>query len=245
MLFGLLGEKLGHSFSKAYFMEKFHAEGIDAVYENFEMASLQREFPALVERHPNLQGLNVTIPYKQSIMPHLNRLSRTAQAVGAVNTIQFLSGELVGHNTDVIGFRDSLAEVYDGMPGGTALILGTGGSAKAVRHVLEHYFQFDRIQRVSRQSGLGVLAYAELAGLDWSAVQLIVNCTPAGMHPNVDAMPSLPWELLHSGVFVFDLIYNPVETRLLERARLQGCPSRNGMDMLIRQAEAAWSIWMG
>ncbi|MFN8395092.1 MAG: shikimate dehydrogenase [Bacteroidia bacterium] len=245
MLFGLLGEKLGHSFSKAYFMEKFHAEGIDAVYENFEMADRSKELPRLIEAHPNLRGLNVTIPYKQAVIPILTRLSPTAKAVGAVNTIQFSAGEWIGHNTDVIGFRDSLAEVYEFRPGGTALILGTGGSAKAVRHVLEHYFEFDAVRNVSREPQGDALGYAALPDLDWNEVRLIVNCTPVGMYPKVGNAAPLPWDRLNSGVFVFDLIYNPVETELLTRARQQGCPTRNGMDMLIRQAEAAWAIWMG
>lgn len=243
LLFGLIGEKLGHSFSKAYFMEKFHARGIDAVYENFEMARPEKDLPKLIEAHHNLRGLNVTIPYKEAVIPLMTRLSPTANAVGAVNTIQVLPGELIGHNTDVIGFRDSLAEVYEFEPGGTALILGTGGSALAVQHVLEHYFQFDAIKAVSRHPKREALSYEDLSRWDWDAVRLIVNCTPVGMFPNVGTAVPLPWERLHSGIFVFDLVYNPVEPELLLRARQQGCPTRNGMDMLIRQAEAAWAIW--
>lgn len=245
MEFGLLGRKLGHSFSKAYFTAKFHAESIDAVYENFELESIGA-FQELIFAHPRLRGMNVTIPYKEAIIPYLDSLSGAASAIGAVNVIQFQDGRLIGHNTDMIGFRDSLAEVYTGKPGGQALILGSGGSAKAIRYALEHFFQFDTLVSASREpSAEQEISYQQLQSMGLAGFGLIVNCTPVGMFPFVDEIPDLPFETLDNQCFVFDLVYNPEETRLLAAARAQGCPVRNGMDMLIRQADAAWEIWMG
>jgi shikimate dehydrogenase len=149
MKFGLLGKQLGHSFSRSYFSNKFHAEHIDAIYENFELEDIA-SFPALCAANPDLKGMNVTVPYKEAVIPYLDELSENAAAVGAVNTILFEGGRKIGHNTDIIGFRDALAAVYTGAPGGHALILGTGGSAKAVRFVLAHFFEFDSILNVSR-----------------------------------------------------------------------------------------------
>lgn len=245
MEFGLLGQKLTHSFSKGYFSQKFHAEKIDAVYENFELADIDG-FKALHERHPKLRGLNVTLPYKEAIVPYLHALGPTARSVRAVNTIHFVGDQLLGHNTDVIGFRDSLAEAYERPPGGKALILGTGGSAKAVRYALQHYFGFDTILQASRTpAGGDEIHYHALQETGLAEYRLIVNCTPVGMHPKVRGLPDLPYSTLQRDCFVFDLVYNPKETRLLAEARKRGCPAQNGMDMLIRQAEASWKIWMG
>jgi shikimate dehydrogenase len=243
--YGLIGQKLSHSFSKNYFTQKFHQEHIDAVYENFELAEIEA-LSKLLAAHPRLNGLNVTIPYKEAIIPFLNGLSDNAKAVGAVNTIQFVGGRLIGHNTDVIGFRDALGEVYQGAPGGKALILGTGGSSKAVKYVLEHYFEFEEIWFASRAAqGPDILSYPAVEESGLGEYRLIVNCTPLGMFPHTRGLPSLPYATLDQGCFVFDLIYNPEETRLLREARKRGCPTRNGMEMLMRQAEASWRIWTG
>ena len=242
-IYGLIGKKLGHSFSKNYFMEKFHAEHIDAVFENFEMDDI-KEFASFQEENPHLRGLSVTIPYKEAILPYLDALSPNAQAVGAVNCIAFRDGLAVGHNTDVIGFRDSLAEVYTAEPGGKALILGTGGAAKAVLYALQHYFEFDHILHVSRNPvGDDTIGYTQLAQEGLGGYRLIVNTTPLGMFPQVDGCPDLDFESLQADCFVFDLIYNPEETQLLKAAQARGCLTSNGMDMLIRQAEASWEIW--
>jgi shikimate dehydrogenase len=161
-----------------------------------------------------------------------------------VNCVAFRDGLTIGHNTDVIGFRDSLAEVYEAEPGGKALILGTGGAAKAVRFVLQHYFEFDEITFASRQtSAADTITYEQLAQQGLLDYRLIVNATPVGMFPEVDQCPDLDLATLHPDCLVFDLIYNPEETKLLASARTQGCPTRNGLDMLIRQAEASWKIW--
>jgi shikimate dehydrogenase len=243
--YGLIGKTLAHSFSKGYFTAKFHEGGLDAVYENFELARIE-DFAAVREAHPRLRGVNVTIPYKESIVPLLDGLGPTAEAVGAVNCVDLRDGLAIGHNTDVIGFRDSLAEAYGREPGGEALILGTGGAAKAVAHALRHYFEFDRVRFVSRKAvAADHVSYAALAAADLADCRLIVNTTPVGMHPDTDGMPPIDLALVDARCLVFDLIYNPEETRLLEAARKLGCPTRNGLDMLVRQAEASWEIWNG
>jgi shikimate dehydrogenase len=242
-VYGLIGKKLGHSFSKSYFQEKFHSEHIDATFENFEMDDIQA-FASLRLLHSQLRGVSVTIPYKEAIVPLLDALSPNAQAIGAVNCVAFRDGLAIGHNTDVIGFRDSLAEVYEAEPGGKALILGTGGAAKAVQFALQHYFEFDEIAFASRKEGAAdTVTYAQLAEQGLGGYRLIVNATPLGMFPEVDQCPDLDLATLHPDCLVFDLIYNPEETKLLSSARARGCPTRNGLDMLIRQAEASWAIW--
>lgn len=245
MEFGLLGKKLGHSFSRAYFTHKFHESHLDAVYENFELDDISG-FPALCAAHPRLRGLNVTIPYKEAILPYLDALSDNARAIGAVNTVKFAGGKKIGHNTDVVGFREALAAIYEGSPGGNALILGTGGSAKAVRHVLQHYFEFDSILNATRNPvGEAQIGYPALQEMGLGGFKLIVHCTPVGMFPNEDECLDLPYATLNKDCLAFDLIYNPEETRFLVAAREQGCRVSNGMDMLILQAEASWGIWVG
>jgi shikimate dehydrogenase len=241
--FGLIGQKLGHSFSKAYFTEKFHSEHRNAIYENFELASVG-EFEVLRAQHPHLRGLNVTIPYKETIMPLLDAISPDAQAVGAVNTILFAGGIATGYNTDLLGFRESLAEWYDRPPGGKALVLGTGGASKAVQYVLRHYFEFEAIEVASRHPKKGQVSYKELSNAGLGGYALIVNCTPVGMFPDVQGVLPLPFDTLRAESMVFDLIYNPKETKLLEEAQMRGCPTQNGWDMLLRQAEASFAIWM-
>jgi shikimate dehydrogenase len=242
-LYGLIGRTLGHSFSKGFFTEKFHAEHIDAVYENFELTDIAA-FKTLRDLHPRLRGCNVTIPYKEAIIPHLDVLSPLAEVVGAVNCISWEEGLSVGHNTDVIGFRDSLDEVFEADPGGHALILGTGGAAKAVYHTLGHYFEFETVTFASRKPlGAGQISYDHLRGKGLGRYRLIVNATPLGMYPDIDRCPDLDFTTLSPETVVFDLIYNPEETKLLAAARARGCGVRNGLDMLIRQAEASWDIW--
>ena len=242
-IYGLLGKHLGHSFSKSYFTEKFHSEKIDAVFENFELPRIE-DFPALIQSQTALAGMSVTIPYKEAVIPFLYGLTLRAELIGAVNAIEFRNGKLFGHNTDVLGFRDALSESYEGMPGGTALILGTGGASKAVHYALQHYFAFEQILYVSRKpEGSHQIGYAQLDHAILKNVKLVVNTTPLGMFPAVDAMPLLPTDLLPNDAHVFDLIYNPVETKLLQAAKAHGCTIQNGMVMLLRQADAAWAIW--
>ena len=242
--FGLIGRTLSHSFSQTYFSQKFDRLHIaDCHYELFELAEAN-ELPQLVARHPDLAGLNVTIPYKEQIWPYLTRVAPSAALVGAVNVIEFLAdGSLVGHNTDYVGFRESLRKFYPAAtsPGQRALILGTGGAAKAVAVALRelgiaHW-------SVSRDPRSAQLTYAELTPAIIGAHPLIINTTPLGTYPAVQECPPLPYEALTPAHYLFDLIYNPRETRFLERGRLAGAHTKNGFEMLELQAEAAWAIW--
>lgn len=238
--FGLIGYPLGHSFSKGYFAEKFAREGIeDASYDNFELSDIA-QFPTLVQSQPNLVGLNVTIPYKQAVIPYLGELDAAAQQIGAVNTIKFTNGRLLGYNTDYVGFRDSLKPLLK--PNHTkALILGTGGSSKAVEYALgllgiQHRY-------VSREPKDGQLSYGQLTETLMQEYTLIINTTPLGMHPNVDACPDIPYHHLTPKHLLYDLVYNPAETQFLAKGRAVGADTKNGLQMLGLQAEAAWGIW--
>lgn len=241
--FGLIGYPLGHSFSATFFERKFRQEEIEAEYTNFPLEAIE-EFKTLVEREPTLVGLNVTVPYKQEIIPFLDALSPTAEAIQAVNTITFRrnrgSLELLGDNTDVIGFRRSLEEHLQSHHA-SALVLGTGGSSKAINHVLAQLgIPFTR---VSRSAGKDRLSYAELDKELVGKTSLIINTTPLGMHPEVETFPPIPYEALSSSHLLFDLVYNPAKTAFLARGEQQGAEIVNGHDMLIYQAEAAWEIW--
>lgn len=247
-LLGLIGYPLGHSFSQRYFTEKFAREGIaNARYELFPLPDLSA-LPQLLRQHPDLRGFNVTIPHKQAILPHLHALDAAAQRIGAVNTVVVRpDGALHGYNTDYIGFRDALT-AWTGaqmahLQEGQALILGTGGSAQAVAYALQQLGIGCRF--VSRQPAPPQqLTYEALKNPElWEEISLVVNTTPLGMHPNTDTCPPLPFECLKEQHWVFDLVYNPAETLLLQRAKRQGAHTTNGLDMLYRQAEAAWAIW--
>jgi shikimate dehydrogenase len=242
-LFGLIGWPLGHSFSKKYFNEKFEREGIrDARYELFPLENLS-DLDRLLHENPDLSGLNVTIPYKEKILPFLHELDETAKAVGAVNCIKIIDNQyLIGFNTDAIGFEKSLpsetitACLEDSRP---ALILGTGGASKAVAYVFKKLgipFLFVSRTPTSAQE----ISYEALSA--HSGV-LIVNTTPIGTHPKTGEKPPLPTDFFKPGMFVYDLIYNPAETLLLHDAKSQGCRVKNGLKMLELQAEAAWEIW--
>ena len=241
--FGLIGYPLGHSFSASFFSKKFEEEGIDAEYRNFPLESME-EFKALVEREKTLVGLNVTVPYKQAVIPYLDSLSPTAEAIRAVNTISFRRTDnslvLEGDNTDVIGFRRSLEQHLKPYHN-SALVLGTGGSSKAVLHVLAQLGI--ACTRVSRTAGDNRITYGELDGELVSKASLIINTTPLGMHPGVETFPPIPYEALSSNHLLFDLVYNPAKTAFLARGEKQGARIVNGHDMLIYQAEASWEIW--
>lgn len=236
--YGLIGEKLSHTFSPKYFAEKFKNEHIEnAVYNKFELKEIS-EFTNLIQQE-NLAGLNVTIPYKQAVIPFLDDLSIVAQELQAVNCIQFKNGKLIGHNTDVIGFEKSLVPLLK-TNHSKALILGTGGAAQAVAFVLNKLniaFQF-----VSTQKSCEYLNY-NIASFHLADFPLIINTTPLGMFPNISESPFE--ELIGVGQqhLVYDLIYNPEETQLLKLAKLQGAQIKNGQEMLEIQAEESWLIW--
>jgi shikimate dehydrogenase len=245
-LYGLIGWPLGHSFSKKYFSEKFQREGIaDAHYELFPLRDVAAKLPALLTQQPDLQGLNVTIPHKESVIALLDDLDETARAVGAVNCIRIRAGRLTGFNTDVVGFEQSLRGQWSGA-GVRALVLGTGGASKAVTWVLERLgIPLWVVSRAPSSAGqIGYEALAEHLEATADLRRLVVNTTPLGTFPAVDAMPDFPVNLLKPSDLVYDLVYNPAETLLLRSAQAaSACAVKNGLEMLQLQAEAAWEIW--
>lgn len=238
--FGLIGYPLSHSFSKGYFAEKFKKEGIaDSQYDVFPLEKIE-DFTALCEPHKNLVGLNVTIPYKEKIIPFLDELNEEAKAIGAVNTIKFVRGNKIGYNTDAYGFEMSLKPLLK--PHHTsALILGTGGASKAVEYVLKKLrisFQY-----VSRNKSANTINYDELDELIIHHSTLIINSTPVGMYPNVENSPDIPYGLVTDKHLLYDLIYNPEETQFLKEGKQHGAQTKNGLEMLYLQAEKSWEIW--
>ena len=243
-LYGLIGQTLGHSFSKDFFNKKFESESIDAEYVNFELPDIGY-FMEVIAELPNLCGLNVTIPYKEQIMPYLNSLSEDAKAIGAVNTIAVEYNNkdgirLTGHNTDVIGFSDSIKPLLQ-PDMRKALVLGTGGASKAVMHGLRA-LGVEPVA-VSRTAAPDWLTYAELTPEIMKEHKIIVNTTPLGMWPKVDTFPDIPYDLLTPAHLCYDLIYNPDVTAFMKRAAEYGATVKNGLEMLLLQAFAAWQIW--
>jgi shikimate dehydrogenase len=237
--YGLIGFPLTHSFSVKYFAEKFKREGItDCVYKNFPIESIE-ELSTLL-KNETLSGLNVTIPYKEAVIEYLDDIDETAQAIGAVNCIKFTDGKLIGYNTDVFGFRESL-KPYLNNTQPKALILGTGGSSKAVAFALGQLnipYTF-----VSRRKKAEWLTYHELTGEIISEYKLIINTSPIGMYPNTEAGPELPYEYLSPDHYLYDLIYNPEETLFLRQGASHSAHIKNGLEMLYLQAEKNWEIW--
>lgn len=243
-LYGLIGYPLSHSFSEKYFAEKFNREGItDAEYRNFPLEDISG-FEALRLSNPDLYGLNVTIPHKESVIKYLDVLSEGAREIGAVNTICLCrkTGHLVkvGHNTDEIGFRKSLEANIDSPPK-RAIVLGTGGSSKAVVYVLEQMNA--EVIRVSSSGKEGTVGYDNLDRDLVSSASLIVNTTPLGMYPQIETYPPIPYDYISEGHLLFDLVYNPEVTEFLQRGKERGARTINGHQMLVEQAEAAWEIW--
>ena len=239
-IFGLVGKNIGHSFSKKYFTERFEKDGLtDCSYENFDIDDIS-EFPKIIAENTNLCGLNVTIPYKESVIPYLNKLSKKVAKIGAVNTIRFKNGKLKGYNTDCFGFEESLYPLLKSHHK-KALILGTGGASKAVAFALEQLgilYTF-----VSREAQGNTIGYDRINATTFDNYQVIINCTPLGMSPNTEDYPPLPYEHFTPNHIAYDLIYNPDETLFLKQARQYGAITKNGHEMLILQAEKAWKIW--
>lgn len=242
-LYGLIGFPLGHSFSVPYFRDKFAREDIHAEYRNFPLEDVSG-FEDLVRKEGQLVGLNVTVPYKQKVIPYLHTLSETAESIGAVNTISFLRTndglKLKGDNTDVTGFRRSLEEHLKNQHT-SALVLGTGGSSRAVCFVLEQLGI--EYTMVSRSAAEGRISYGDLDKERVAGTFLIINTTPLGMHPQIDTFPEIPYGQLTSHHLLFDLVYNPGLTRFLALGEEKGAEIVNGYDMLVYQAEASWKIW--
>ncbi len=239
--FGLIGKKLGHSFSARYFAEKFEREGLqDCDYSLYELPEIEcvKEFML----KPNLVGFNVTIPYKQQVIPYLDDLHPQAAEVGAVNCVKILpGGRKIGYNTDVDGVRVSLNKLLGGDKVESALILGTGGAAQAVDYVLRE--RGVELKVVSRDKSRGDLTYDELTQDVMSSHRLIINASPVGMFPACDDAPAIPYAMLSSSHYLFDLVYNPLVTRFMELGAAQGAKTLSGIDMLYAQAESAWRIW--
>lgn len=242
-IYGLIGYPLGHSFSQDYFNQKFEAENIDARYINFEIADIE-EFHNVINNHSNLAGLNVTIPYKQQVIDMLDEMDADAKEIGAVNVIKFIrhNGKLIlkGYNSDIIGFRDSIAPMLTEQHR-KALVLGTGGASRAVCYALNSLGI--EPQLVSRSRRPGILSYDDLTAEIIDSHKVIVNTTPLGMYPHVDECPDIPYSMLTPNHLCYDLLYNPDVTMFMKRASDAGAEVKNGLEMLLLQAFAAWNIW--
>ena len=239
--FGLIGKKLGHSFSAKYFAEKFERDGLrDCDYSLYELPEIEcvKEFMLI----PDLVGFNVTIPYKQQIIPYLDALDEQAREVGAVNCVKIeRDGRRVGYNTDVDGIRLSLDKLLGGEKVSAALILGTGGASQAVQYVLRERGIDYKV--VSREKGKADLTYDDLTQDVMATHRLIINASPVGMYPACDNCPDIPYAMLSGSHYLFDLVYNPLTTRFMELGAEQGAATLSGIDMLYAQAESAWRIW--
>jgi shikimate dehydrogenase len=242
--YGLIGFPLIHSFSRQFFSDKFREEGIDAQYLNFEMETVDG-LRALIAEHPQLRGLNVTIPHKQNVMALLDEISDEAREIGAVNVIAINRGadgkaRLKGHNADVVGFEDSIRPLLKPHHK-RALVLGTGGASKAISYGLRRLGL--EITPVSRTERPGALTYRQLTAEVMAEHTVVVNCTPLGTFPHEETYPDLPYGLLTERHLLYDLVYNPAKTQFLLRGEAQGAAIKNGLEMLHLQALASWEIW--
>lgn len=241
--FGLIGKVLVHSFSKKFFTEKFANENIDSKYELFEMPSADGLKQLIADQYP--MGLNVTIPYKQDVIPFMDKLDETAAKIGAVNTIKFFyqpdgSYKLMGFNTDVIGFENSFKPLLK--PWHTkALVLGTGGASMAVAYVLDKLgIEYKYVSRTRKNGGF---SYEDLDEKVMAEYTIVINCSPVGTFPNVDEAPNLPYEFVTDRHYLYDLVYNPEVTKFCALGREHGAIAKNGLEMLHGQAIASWEIW--
>ena len=241
LTYGLIGKNISYSFSKKYFSGKFKKlKKNNCEYVNFDLDNVA-EFKSIFKLNKNIKGLNVTIPYKQAIIPYLDEISTEAKKIGAINTIKIENGKLKGFNTDVYGFQKSLKSIVEPL-NYNALILGWGGAAKGINFVLEN-FGF-KIKIVSRKPvKAGMLRYNDLNKEIINKTKLIVNCTPLGTFPKINECPKIPYQYLNRNHILFDLIYNPPITKFLEEGLKKGATIKNGSDMLTFQAEKSWEIW--
>lgn len=251
-IYGLIGFPLAHSFSSRFFNEKFQREGIEAEYLNFEIEDI-RELESILRSTPGLKGLNVTIPHKENVIPFLHEVTPEASKIGAVNAIRVereqggsssnaaRSPVLIGHNTDYVGFRDSIVPLIKPEIHRKALVLGTGGASKAVVHALTDLGI--EWKYVSRASAEGRFSYPELTPEVLSEYTVVVNASPVGTYPRHDQCPDIAYEHLGAGHLLYDLVYNPEETLFLKKGKERGAVVKNGKEMLERQALAAWKFW--
>ncbi len=242
--YGLIGYPLTHSFSISYFNQKFQDENIDAVYENFEIPTIEA-LREVLDSNPNLKGLNVTIPYKEKVLSYLDTISPEARAIGAVNVIRVIHDgnqvKLKGYNSDVIGFTKSIESMLEAKWHHKALILGTGGASKAVDYGLRH-LGLETVF-VSRYEKSGTIQYPSVTPDVVREYNVIINCTPVGMYPKTEECPPLPYEAMDSHTILYDLIYNPDETLFMKRGAQYGAQTKNGLEMLLLQAFASWEFW--
>lgn len=238
--FGLIGKNISYSFSAGYFTQKFESLGLENhFYRNYHLDEIE-QIKSILTDTPGLKGLNVTIPYKEAVIPYLDQIDPEAAAIGAVNTIAFQNGKTYGYNTDTYGFQISVTPLIDAEVQ-KALVLGTGGASKAIVYSLRKMGL--AVTLVSRASGENTLTYQELNEAIMSDHQLIVNCTPLGTYPNITDKPDIPYPLLTEKHVLYDLVYNPKETAFLKEGTSRGCSVLNGYEMLVHQAEKAWEIW--
>ncbi len=243
-VYGLIGNPLGHSFSKKYFTEKFEKENLDDCrFELYPLSAIS-EFPFLISTVKDLKGLAVTIPYKESVIAFLDDVDEEAKKIGAVNCIKITTNKLTGYNTDVIGFERSLKPLLQ-QHHTKALILGSGGSSKAVQYVLNKLQIAFLVVTRNEIRAEGFINYHAVDEHIINDHPLIINCTPVGMFPNEAEQPLLPYHFLNKKNILFDLIYRPVETRFLASGKQYGAIIKNGLEMLLIQAEENWRIWNG
>ena len=240
--FGLIGYPLVHSFSKKYFNRKFDNENIKNVcYQNYELKNIN-ELKSIIEKNPNLRGLNVTIPHKEKVIKYLDKIEEKYLNIGAVNVIKIIDNKLFGINTDYEAFKITLKEWLNKKFNGKALILGTGGSSKSVSLALkelniDHNF-------VSRTKRKNIFSYKDLSDISiFSNYKLIINTTPLGMYPKINLSPNIPYHLITKNYYLYDLVYNPEMTQFLEKGKIKGAKIKNGLEMLYLQAELSWSYW--
>ena len=241
--YGLIGYPLGHSFSMGYFNEKFKNEAINAVYENFEIPDIQ-DITTVIGSNPDLAGFNVTIPYKEKVMDYLDYIAPEAAEIGAVNVVKVThNGEravLKGFNSDVVGFVNSIKPLLRPLHK-KALVLGTGGASKAVEYGLRK-LGLETI-KVSRTEKDNTITCGQVTPELLSEYKVIVNCTPCGMAPHFDECPNLPYDSIDDSFLLYDLIYNPEETLFLRKGKEKDATVKNGLEMLLLQAEEGWNIW--
>ena len=242
--FGLIGFPLAHSFSRKFFTEKFSNEGIDAEYVNFELENIEL-LPHLIAAHPDLEGLNVTIPYKEQVIRFIDNIDKEAANIQAVNTIKIQrSGHHVslhGFNTDILGFQESIKPLIHKYHS-KALVLGTGGASKAVVKALNN-LGIDSILVSRNPEEKGELSYDDLDEDVMASYKIIINTTPIGTSPNIEGCPAIPFEWITPKHLLFDLVYNPEVTEFLKQGLSKGATIKNGLEMLHLQALAAWEIW--
>jgi shikimate dehydrogenase len=241
-LFGLIGFPLGHSFSKKYFTDKFAKENIkECLYEKFEIESIT-QLPTLIKNNPGLEGLNVTIPHKQNVIPFLNKKDKSAEKVGAVNVLKISKeGEITGYNSDYYGFKTSLEKWLPKYSQFRALVLGSGGASKAVIATLDD--MKIPFLLVSRQEKDKAITYEEITEEILQSHHLLINTTPLGMSPETETFPPISYNLLTEKHYLYDLVYNPEETAFMLKGKAAGAKVKNGLEMLILQAEKSWEIW--